>query len=143
MTPAPRVFDAVPVRTGTADAGRIAQANIEVSGLEQAGPSFELRVFLNNADADARTDPAEEHGYAGSIHVYGYGHPLPPDLEQSEARPRLAMTRSLIATDAVRRAAAAGRTASVTLVPVGDEGSGDEIDLGPLEVAILVDEDRA
>jgi hypothetical protein len=53
------------------------------------------------------------------------------------------MTRSLIATDAVRRAARAGPTASVTLVPVGYEGSGDGIDLGPVQVAILVDEGLA
>jgi len=140
VTPAPRVLHAVPVRTATADAARIARADIEVGGLEQAGPSFELRLFLNNKDAGADTEPAQDSGYAGSIHVYGYGQP-PPDLAESAARPRLAMTRSIIATDAVRRAAAAGPTMSVTLVPVGYEGAGDEIDLVPVEVAIVVDED--
>ncbi len=142
MTPAPRVLHAVPVTSGTADAARIARADIEVGGLEQAGPSFELRVFLNNAEAGADTEPAEDNGYAGSIHVYGYGQP-PPELAESTARPRLPMTRSIIATDAVRRAARAGGRASVTLVPVGYEGAGDEIDLVPVEVAILVDEDPA
>jgi hypothetical protein len=144
VTAAARVFDAVPLSGGAAaDAARIARADIEVSGLEQAGPSFELRVFLGNSDADADTEPAEDDGYAGSIHVYGYGTVLPPDLAESKARPRLPMTRTLIATDAVRRAARAGPTASVTLVPVGYEGSGDGIDLGPVQVAILVDEGLA
>jgi len=142
VTPAPRVFDAVAVRSGTADGARIARADIELSGLEQAGPSYEMRAFLNNPGAGAGTEPTQDNGYAGSIYVYGYGRP-PPDLVESEQRPRLPMTRSIIATDAVRRAAQAGSTASLTLVPAGYEGSGDDIDLEPVEAAILVDEDLA
>ena len=81
------------------------------------GPSYELRVFLGNPAADAATDLTPDAGYAGSIHVYGYGDPPPPDL--GDSRPRLPMTRSLVANDAVRAAAARGPTAAVTLVPVG------------------------
>lgn len=134
----PRVFTSVPIAIGTEGARGIARADIEVSGLEQAGPSFELRAFLNNPAADAGTEPTEDNGYAGSIHVYGYGQP-PPDLAESDARPRLAMTRTLIATDAVRRAAAEGPTLSVTLVPVSSETPTPEIDLDPVEVSLLVD----
>src|SRR5438067_7855743 len=62
-------------------------------GVEQAGPSFEARVFLNNPAADESTLQAPETGYAGSFHVYGYGEPAPPAIVEAkqkrgrEARP--------------------------------------------------------
>ena len=56
-------------------------------GVEQAGPSFEGRVFLNQPDADEATATSPEAGYAGSFHVYGYGEHPPPALadEQGDA----------------------------------------------------------
>jgi hypothetical protein len=55
-------------------------------GVEQAGPSFEGRVFLGNPDADESTEPTPDNGYAGSFHVYGYGEPAPPDVAEARAR---------------------------------------------------------
>jgi hypothetical protein len=116
-----RVYPAVALPPGGGE-----RADIAVSGLEQAGPSYELRVFLGNPAADAQTALTPDSGYAGSIHVYGYGEPPPPGLGAS--RPRMPMTRSLIATDAVRAAAARGQTAAVTLVPVSYEAAVIELD---------------
>ena len=55
-------------------------------GVEQAGPSFEARVYLNNPDADETTQRTPEAGYAGSFHVYGYGEHPPPPLADAKAR---------------------------------------------------------
>jgi hypothetical protein len=62
------------------------RAELVFTGVEQAGPSFEGRVFLNNPDADESTarDPAS--GYAGSFHVYGYGTTVPPAMEEAQER---------------------------------------------------------
>jgi hypothetical protein len=46
----------------------------------------------------------------------------------------------VIATDAVRRAAADGPTASVTLVAVPYDSAGGDVDLESAEVALLVDD---
>jgi len=135
MTLSPRVLHSVPIATG-AEGARLRRADIEVAGLDQAGASFELRMFLNNPGADAATEPTEANGYAGSIYVYGYGRP--PESMRDD--PRLPMTRSIIATEAVARARAEGPTASLTLVAVPADSPGPEIDLGSVDVAVLVDE---
>jgi hypothetical protein len=142
VTPSPRVFRSVPIAIGTEGARDLQRADIAVDGIDQAGSSFELRVFLNNPDADAATEPAQDNGYAGSIYVYGYGNP-PADLTEARepgAGPRLPMSRSVIATDAVRRAQATGPTATVTLVAVPYDSPGPEIDMGSLDVSVLIDE---
>jgi hypothetical protein len=126
-----RVYPAVALPAGGE------RADIAVTGLDQAGPSYELRVFLGNPEADARTELTPQAGYAGSIHIYGYGEPAPPGVDEIAARPRMPMTRSLIAADAVRAAAARGPTADVTLVAVG-YGAGDPaIDLTGVDVAVV------
>jgi hypothetical protein len=137
VTLRPRVYPSVPIASGAGDATSVRRADIEVAGLEQAGPSYELRIFLNNPDADPETEPTEDTGYAGSIYIYGYGQSPPGG---SGAEPRMPMTRSVMATRAVGAAAARGPTATVTLVPVAyDETSEPEVDLDPVEVSVLVD----
>jgi hypothetical protein len=61
------------------------RAELVLRGVEQAGPSFEGRVFLNNPAADETTERAPEAGYAGSFHVYGYGEHPPPALAEARA----------------------------------------------------------
>jgi hypothetical protein len=60
-------------------------AELIFTGIEQAGPSYEGRIFLSNPDADESTPLAPEEGYAGSFHVYGYGHPAPPAIAEAKA----------------------------------------------------------
>jgi hypothetical protein len=113
-----KTFDAVPLPP----AGEIESARrvvIELTGVEQAGGSEELRVFLNRPEAGAATPKTHEEGYAGSVHVYGYGGW--PEGAAGTAQPgeaRAPMTRYFVATDAVRRAAHAGPAAAVTIVAV-------------------------
>jgi predicted methyltransferase len=52
-------------------------------------------------------------------------------------------TRSVIATEAVRAAAAAGSEAAVTLVPVVAGADAPDVDLDGVRVRVLVDESPA
>ena len=104
------------------NAGR---AVIDVSGIDQAGPSFEGRIFVNNPDAGSETPMTEEEGYAGSFHVYGYGMPTssgtPARATGSTATRRTAelpMRRTVEATPAIFRATSAAPSATITIVPV-------------------------
>jgi hypothetical protein len=60
-------------------------AELIFRGVEQAGHSFEGRVFLNNPAADETTQGTPESGYAGSFHVYGYGEHPPPAMAAAKA----------------------------------------------------------
>ena len=114
----------VPVDAGGKE-GDFERADIVFDGVEQAGGSFEARVFLNNPEADASTPMTPEHGYAGSFHVYGYGrYPGEPNPAGGPTAP---MTRYITATDAVRAAMATGDV-NVTTVAVG---RGDQAGGGP------------
>jgi hypothetical protein len=114
----PKHFESVPVPAVASLSGS-RRAIIEFTGLDMAGSSYEGRVFLNNPGAGPDTPTTPEQGYAGSFTMYAYGN-MPPS-ETPAAAPgvaRIPMRRSLVATEAVRRAAARGATARVTLVPV-------------------------
>ena len=100
------------------------RADIEFYGVDQSGPSFEARVFLNNPEADLDTPLTPQTGYAGSFHVYGYGV-WPADIgKQPGTRPddapviRAPIKKTVIATEAVRMAAKRGPDVTVTVVPV-------------------------
>jgi hypothetical protein len=103
---------AVPPHPAGTDFGR---ANIQFEGVEQAGPAYEARVFLNNAGADANTPMTPQHGYAGSFHVYGLGVPLEGGPFAAAQAP---ISKSLVATEAVRAAASKTPNVTVTVIPV-------------------------
>lgn len=130
----------VPIPVGPGDAERLERADVVIDGLEQGGGSYELRVFVNNPDADAATDPTPVRGYAGSVYVYGYG--LPPErLERAPGEPaHVPMSRYVVATEAIRAAAGAGNEASITLVPVVYRAPAPDVDLSRLGVSILIRE---
>jgi hypothetical protein len=96
----------------------VQRADLVFGGVEQAGPSFEGRVFLNNPGADETTALSPEHGYVGSFHVYGYGHPAPPGLRSAPIEKRL------IADAGVVRAAAGDGPLRITVVPVPADPGG-------------------
>jgi hypothetical protein len=56
-------------------------------GVDQGGPSFEARVFLNNPAATDATPTTAEHGYVGSFFVYGEGRESPAPTERVLAVP--------------------------------------------------------
>lgn len=104
------------------------RADIEFEGVDHSGSTYEGRVFLNNPDADPSTEPNLDHGYAGSYYIFGHGgcygdeghcDVAPRSLYDPRPPHMLSPTRKIvIATDAVRRAAAAGESLTVTVVPV-------------------------
>jgi hypothetical protein len=139
MSLAPRVLPAVAIPVGSEGLSAGQQAHVVLDGLEQAGDSFELRLFLNDPDADATTATTGHAGYAGSIHVYGYGHP-PEGGETQQGAPRLPMTRRLNATQAIAAAAAEGQEMTVTLVPVAYGDAKPDARLENVQVSVLVHE---
>ncbi|HEX6652559.1 MAG TPA: hypothetical protein VF072_07435 [Thermoleophilaceae bacterium] len=108
------------------------RADLVFRGVEQAGPSFEGRVFLNRPDADETTATTPEAGYAGSFHVYGYGEHPPAGLaEEKRARgpdgPPAAPIEKRVRPDqaALRRALGEGGELTVTVVPVPADAGGE------------------
>jgi hypothetical protein len=98
------------------DANEVSRADLVFYGVDHSGPSFEARVFLNNATADADTERTLENGYAGSFSVFGHngcfgddGHCLPDQRHTDEfdlraPHPLRPLTMTVIASDAIRRA---------------------------------------
>ncbi len=114
------------------DADSFARADIVFEGVDQSGPSFEARVYLDNPGADATTGKSADEGYAGAFHVYGEGRP---------AGPPAPTTRYLTATEAVRRALRNGPDIAVSVVAVayGPAAPRPAIDLHIERVSIVID----
>jgi hypothetical protein len=90
------------------------RADLVFEGVEQAGPSFQARVFLNNPAADAATPLTAANGYAGAFHVYGSAGPGTEHDGQASAP----ITKYIVATDAVRAALEQSDLLLVNVVPV-------------------------
>ena len=119
------------------------------TGIDQAGPSFEGRVFLNNPDADERTAQTPESGYVGAFHVYAYGNPAPPaiaeEMGRSPGQGPIAPIEKRLRTDGAMLRSAAGDAGelSITVVPVPVD-PGEPAPARPFErVEIVVDRDAA
>jgi hypothetical protein len=98
-------------------------------GVDQAGPSFEGRVFLNRPDADETTPRTPEMGYAGSFHVYGYGEAAPPAIAEAKRSgatgPVAPIEKRVLADETALRAALADSDeVTVTVVPVPNDPGG-------------------
>ncbi len=98
------------------DVDELSRADLVFYGVDHSGPSYEARIFINNASADADTERVAEQGYAGAFAVFGHngcfgadGHCL-PDQRYTDAFDRRAphplrpLTKTVIATEAIRRA---------------------------------------
>lgn len=90
------------------------RADLVFEGVEQAGPSFQARVFLNNPAADAATPLTAADGYAGAFHVYGSAAPG----TEHEGKASAPITKYIVATDAVRAALEQSDLLRVNVVPV-------------------------
>jgi hypothetical protein len=122
------------------------RADLVFTGVEQAGPSFEGRVFLNNPGADESTarDPAS--GYAGSFHVYGYGSPAPPAVAEAQVARQsgdeaVAPIEKRVQADewALRSALERSDDLTVTVVPVPVDPGGATPDRPFGDVDIVFD----
>ena len=56
-----------------ADQPELARADLTFYGLDHSGPSYEVRVFLNNPSADPGTPLNADAGFAGKFSVFGHG----------------------------------------------------------------------
>ena len=107
---------------------RFRRADLVLHGLDHSGPSYEVRVFFNRADATADTPITEGEGYVASFFMFGHGGcagqpghcDVPESRRAGDVRPPHQLTpatRWITVTDAVRRALEAGEL-TVTLVPI-------------------------
>ena len=53
-------------------ATKLARADLIFYGVDHSGPSYEARVFIDNADATAETSD-EDPTYVGSFRIFGHG----------------------------------------------------------------------
>jgi hypothetical protein len=114
------------------DVKELSRADLVFYGVDHSGPSYEARIFINNARADADTERVAEQGYAGSFSVFGHngcfgdeGHCLPDqrltdEFDVRAPHPLRPITKTVIATEAIRRALVepAVQEVTVTVVPV-------------------------
>jgi hypothetical protein len=89
------------------------RADLVFDGVEQAGPSYEVRVFLNNQHVDERSPRTDAEGYAGAFHVFGYGQRI-----ESGGRALLPIQKRLVATEPIRRGLTASNQLTVSIVSV-------------------------
>jgi hypothetical protein len=122
------------------------RAEIVFAGVDQAGPSFEGRVFLNNPAADATTARTPDTGYAGAFHVYGYGKAAPPAIaEAMNARgpgggPVAPIEKRVRADEAAVRAALEGADdLTITVVSIPADPGGPVPERPFEEVSVLFD----
>jgi hypothetical protein len=111
-----------------ADREDITRADLVFYGVDHSGPSYEARIFLDNARADADTPRDVERGYAGSFTVFGHGgcfgdegHCAPEDrfsdaYDMRPPHPLTKYTRTVRVTDALKRTT--GEQVTVHLVTV-------------------------
>lgn len=112
-----------------APTGGFRRADLEFHGVDHSRSSFTARLFFNHTDADAATPTDDEHGYAGSFHIFGHGGcagdeghcEVPTERRPRDLRPQHQLTtlsKRVVVTDALRRALSGGTELSVTVVPV-------------------------
>ena len=122
----------VPIRfRPNGDRASFTRADVVFIDVDHSGGSYEVRLFLNNPDADASTARDEAARYAGRFHVLGHGGcfgdighcdvptPSPDRTDLRPAHPLTPLTTFVTVTVALRRLLATGAALeTVTLVPL-------------------------
>ncbi len=49
------------------------RADIEIHNVDHSGRSYEGRIFLNNPNANLKTELTLKYGYVGSYYIFGHG----------------------------------------------------------------------
>jgi tyrosinase len=125
------------------------RADLVFEGVDHAQGSYEVRVFLNNKNADEQTARSPETGYAGRFVVFGHGRCFG---EQDHCEPALAVapaqaidpsgghqhpltpqTRILTITEPLRRilSSPGKRLKTLTFVPVSKAPRREQRGLAP------------
>jgi hypothetical protein len=113
----------------TALADKFKRADVIVTGVDHSGASYEGRVFFNNPNADESTAKSSVNGYAGSFYVLGHGGcfgdvghcEIQGEQRLFDTRPSHVLApikKTVVATDAVRRAKGSHLPVVITIVPV-------------------------
>lgn len=105
--------------------------DLVLRGVHHLGCSYEGRVFLNNPDADEKTERSADNGFAGSYYVFGHGDcygapghcgPPPPRLPYDTTPPpdSRPIEVHLDISEALQRAAqsTSAEGMALTIVPV-------------------------
>jgi hypothetical protein len=120
------------VLTKPAPESPFSRADLEFRGVDHTGPSFEVRVFLDNAAATPESNPDDSQGYAGSFYVFGHGgcfgetghcdirEGTPSIFDLRLAHPLTPAFKTVVITGALQRLlqTSDGDTFQVTVVPV-------------------------
>jgi tyrosinase len=133
-----------------ADREEISRADLVFYGVDHSGPSYEARIFLDTARANAETPRDIEKGYAGSFTVFGHGgcygdegHCAPNDRTSDEfdvrpAHPLTPQTRSVTITDALKRTTGDQVTVYVVALPRESRDGPASTDIAAFERVRLV-----
>jgi hypothetical protein len=136
-------------QAGTTQDTAFKRADLVFEGVDHAGESYEVRVFLNNKKADEQTPRSPETGYAGRFVVFGHGrcfgepdHCAPAlaaapaqtiDPSGGHQHPLTPQTRILTITEPLRRIldSPGKRLRTLTVVPVSKAPRRDQRGLAP------------
>ncbi len=109
------------------------RADLEFTGIDHSGASYEARIFVNNPKANERTATTPKNGYAGCFHVFGHGGCfgdvghcdvlLRRPYDPRPAHPLTPTRKAVIATDAIRRAMRQAKHMTLTIVPIVTGGT--------------------
>ena len=120
-------FDSKPIEAAALRT-RYRRADLEFHGVDQAVPSYEARIFVNNADATAETETTEENRYLASFFVFGKsecwgeeGHcdqPVRKDFDRRRDPTRYAKIRVRTPEGVLARLADAGDELTINVVAV-------------------------
>jgi hypothetical protein len=105
------------------------RADIEIHNVDHSGFSYEGRVFLNNSEADQKTELKLEKGYVGSYHVFAHGGcygdeghcDIPKERRAYDYRPSHHLKpqyKRIIITDALRKLGKNTDRFTISIVPV-------------------------
>jgi hypothetical protein len=94
------------------------KVSLVLEGLDHAGPSCEVRVFLNNPKAAPSTPPTESEGFVGSVSIYGHAIPGTDRRSDGSLPARAPMTRRLSIDGSILHKINRAASLLVTLVPL-------------------------
>jgi hypothetical protein len=129
-------YDSGPLELPPRETGEeFSRVDLVFYGVDNSGPSYEARVFINNTKADESTAKDPASGYAGSFTIFGHGGcygdaghcDIPAGAQDAfDLRPPHPLTpRSrVVILPPETVASLSGETITVTVVPVapGDKG---------------------
>ena len=121
-------MDRLSTRHAVPPAGTYDRADIVFYDVDHSGNSFVAHIYLDNPDADHRTEFAAANGYAGSFTIFGHGGCFGDEghcdldnegrsvFDRRPPHPLTGQTITVTVTDALKQVS--GRSVTVTVVPV-------------------------